>query len=198
MPLPELLVNGQECGYSTRMGRKNLLIVSLILAVLVTTSSSCVFGPTNLRGIMSYRHGRVYLKRNDYYKVGILPNGWKRAKTHVRTITFYNAELKSSISTDAFCGRMMEDGTLSVLGSDMISDLEHKNIISKKNIKLDRRGAIRRVVSGSLDGVDVSVDLVSTRKNGCVFDFYSVAPLNGADLSSVASAFKTFFMGFHY
>ena len=63
-------------------------------------------------------------------------------------------------------------------------------------MELSGRGALRQTVEGSLDGVPVVLDLVVVRKDGCVFDFYSVSP-PGAD-PRVATDFEAFFGEFSY
>lgn len=166
------------------------------MIVFALSAAACAFKQTQLRGVMSYRDGRVYIKKGDYYRVGVLPKDWRRISSKAKAITFYNDGLRSSISTDAFCGPKVENTPLKSLGGDVISALDKRTLISEEEIQLDGRGAIRRKVTGSLDGVTVFLDHVTTRKNGCVFDFYAVTP--SAESAEVSIAFEAFFNGYGY
>lgn len=167
-----------------------------VASLFLFTITTCAFGPQPFRGVMSYRGGRVFLTNMAFYRVGELPDGWGRMGTHVRTISFYNDELKSSISTDAFCGRSIEGRKPKSLEGDLLSAFDKREVVSERDFELDGRGAVRQMVRGSLDGVPVYMDLVIVRKSGCVFDFYAIMP-DGVDLRTQAD-FEGFFGGFHY
>ncbi|MBT3181694.1 MAG: hypothetical protein HN337_04200 [Deltaproteobacteria bacterium] len=117
-------------------------------------------------------------------------------RTRVRTITFYNEGLGSTISTDAYCGKNVEARLLDSLSGDILNAFDKKQVISEKEFDLDGRGAVRQLIAGELDGVAVTVDLVIVRKNECVFDFYSVS--EGGISPETTNAFELFFEGFHY
>jgi hypothetical protein len=170
--------------------------IILFIPAILLIFCGCAFGPSKNKGVMSYRHGRVYLKKDDFYRVGILPSDWGRLGVRVRTISFYNAELRSSISTDAFCGGQVESKGIEVLEGDMLSGLENRRTMKDEKFTLDGRGAVREVMSGTIDGVESVVDIVVVRKSGCVFDFYLVTP--GDATEAATSAFESFFNGFHY
>lgn len=148
-----------------------------------------------MRGVIGYRHGRVFVTREHTYRVGRLPAGWERMRAPARTISFYNRTSRSSISTDAMCGRDVSDRKLDVLAGGMLSALENRVIRDESRFDLDGRGALRQRMRGSLDGVPVDVDFVVVRKNGCVFDFYAVSPV-GTD-AQVEEDFEIFFRAFH-
>lgn len=175
-------------------GRKILSCIAVAVALFV---AGCVFGPAKFKGVIGYRpDGRVFLPDRTFYKVGVLPPNWMPMKTRARTISFYNPEYKSSISTDAFCGRSVGSQRIGSLGGEMVSALEGRTKISETKLELDGRGGVRQKVRGSLDGVDVLLDLVVVRKDECVFDFYAVTPPNPGE--AVVSDFESFFSAFHY
>ena len=175
---------------------KRISIVILAACGLALSSSGCFFKPQPPRGVMSYRHGKVFLHKDDYYTVAELPDGWSRMHTRARTISFYNEGLRSSISTDAICDRTQVNRTLSSLAGEVGSALENRTVVREEEFMLDGRGALRRHYEGKLDGVPTAVDLVVVRKDPCVFDFYLVAP-KGTDDTARAD-FETFFGAFHY
>ncbi|MFA4874536.1 MAG: hypothetical protein WC690_04270 [bacterium] len=168
----------------------------VLLILAISALSGCIFKAQPFKGVISYRQGKVYIRHDKYYTVGVLADDWRALKTRARTISFYNEGLKASISTDAYCGKSVTDRTLDSLSGDIITALEKRQVTNEKNFTLNERGALRQHITGSVDGVPTDVDLVIVRKNYCVFDFYSVAPAGGNP--DVKEAFETFFNGFHY
>ncbi len=166
------------------------------LVCLLALQAGCLFKPQKSKGVISYRHQKVYLAKYQYYQVGELPEGWERISTRARAISFYSADARSSISTDAICSRSVQDRPLASLASDIATALEGRRISGEREFMLDGRGALRQRVVGKVDGVPTAVDMVVTRKGGCVFDFYVVSPAE-AD-AAVTGAFETFFQAFHY
>ena len=176
---------------------KGKIVLVAVFFALFADFAGCIFGPAKFKGVIGYRpDGRVFIQHDRYYRVGVLPSGWQAMKTKARAISFYNSDYKSSISTDAFCGRDVTDRKLETLGGEMITALEGRSVLYEKNFDLDGRGAVRQKLTGSLDGVSVVVDLVVVRKNGCVFDFYAVMPPNNA--ANTGDDFENFFGAFHY
>lgn len=167
-----------------------------LLSVAFFFSPACIFRQSPFQGVIGYRHGMVFLGHDRFYRVGELPAGWKRMSPRARTVSFYNAEYRGSISTDAFCGRSISDRKLGSLSGEIISAVEGRVVEAEENFELNGRGALRQRVRGSEDGVPVIVDVVVVRKDGCVFDFYAVMPPNGN--VKIKSDFETFFWGFDY
>lgn len=172
------------------------IIISMVVVCLLALQAGCIFKPQKYKGVISYRHQKVYLAKHQYYEVGPLPEGWERISTRARAISFYNADARSSISTDAICSRSVQERPLASMASDIASALEGRSISDQREFMLDGRGALRQRVVGKVDGVPTAVDMVLVRKGGCVFDFYDVSPAQ-AD-AAVTEAFETFFMAFHY
>ena len=175
---------------------RGILVFASVIAAALIMESGCVLGPSRFKGVLSYRSGRVYIRHDRYYRVGKLPKGWRRMKTGARAISFYNQDLKSSISTDVFCGRSVGERSLDSLGGEFISVLEERTVTEEVPFTLDDRAALRQRAEGKLDGVPVVLDLVVVKKNGCVFDMYAVMPPDAVD--QVAGPFEHFFQSFHY
>ena len=180
--------------YISRMIRG---ILAIFMLFVVLTQPSCLFKKTELTGVMSYREGKVYIKKHRFYRVGALPEGWRGMETRARAISFYNPQFRSSITTDAFCGPKVENSAMSALGGDMISALEKRTVSSEEEITLDGRKAMRRFFTGYLDGAEIAIDYVVLRKDGCLFDFYAVMP-GGKKSKEVSEAFEGFFQGFEF
>lgn len=175
---------------------RGAIFIALACLAAYLCAAGCVFGTGSHKGVIGYREGRVFLRHDSTYSVGSLPKGWERMQTRARAISFYSQEYRSSISTDAFCGRGVSNRKLDALGGEIASALENRTLIEEKPFMLGERGALRQRISGFQDGVEVELDLVVVRKDGCVFDFYSVAPPGASP--QVAADFEAFFGAFQY
>ncbi len=170
----------------------------ILLVSFLVFLPGCIFGPQPFRGVISYRQGKVYiaLHPDRFYRVGELPQGWKQLRTKARAIIFYNEELKASIATDAFCGDSVPDASLDSLGGQIISALDNRTVTSEHQFMLAGRGALRQLVEGTMDGVEVHLNLVIVRKDNCVFDLYAIMPRQVREL--VEEDFDLFVDGFRY
>lgn len=145
---------------------------------------------------MSYRHGRVFLQYGGFYRVGDLPDGWQRMSSKARAISFYNETYRSSITTDAFCGRSFSDRPLDTLAGELSSVLSDRTTVTTKEFMLDERGALALTVEGTMDGVPIEMNIVVVKKDGCNFDFIAVMPPDAPE--QVSHDFEQFYGGFHY
>lgn len=170
--------------------------ISVFLCALVILGAGCMFKQSQYTGVMSYRNGRVYLQNKNYYRVGVLPEGWRQKDFKARAISFYNEAYKSSINTDAFCAKSFADRPLDTLAGELAAVLSDRTTLTTEEFMLDGRGALRLLVTGTMDGVAVNMDIVVVKKDGCNFDLVAVMPPDAPD--AVTSDFETFFNGFHY
>lgn len=169
----------------------------VFLFTLTTSSVGCIFGPSRFHGVMSYRHGKVYLYRDRYYRVGKLPQGWGRLKTGVRTISFYHAGFQSTISTDAYCGDAYDGAPPEVSLARMIGGVvAHPKTIRERHLELAGRHAIHKHLRGTIDGVPMNLEMVTVAKDVCLFDFVAISP-EAAD-PQVSHDFEAFYSVFQY
>lgn len=143
-----------------------------------------------------YSPGVVKTEKGSY-GVGDLSTGWKRGNVSpYKVLVFYNDEYKSSIETDAFCGRSFDDASLRVLTSHLHAGISDKKTKSESPMMLDGREALRSVVEGKVDGIAVIIDSVVIKKDNCLFDFVLIS--NPTKVSSAVVDFEKFFGGFRY
>lgn len=174
------------------------LITFRIVFILVFLSfiASCFGGGVDKRGsVTGYRNG-IVLTKGGKFQVGILPSSWKREKFSYRAVLFSHDKGEMSIAAQSFCKGSADDASLPVLSSQLYYGILNQDLKLQEEFTLDNRGALRRVIQGTLDGVPVILDTVVLKMNQCVFDFiYTSAPekyfLGKGD-------FETFYQGFHY
>lgn len=174
----------------------SVIIAAVVAAVLF--AGGCIFRPQPFKGVISYRHEKVYIGLNPdrYYRVGELPAGWEPIKTRARAIVFYNDEHSSTIATDAWCGNTIGDRPLESLGGELLGALADRDVQEEVPFMLDGRGALRQRAIGELDGVPIVLDIVVIKKNGCVFDLYAIMPPD--EVEAVERDFELFYLGFRY
>lgn len=179
------------------MGRR-LIAIALLVAGLagLLVFANCVFGPNRYYGVMSYRGNRVFIRHDRWYYVGKLPEGWKGLKTRVRSASWYNEDLRSTISTSVLCQASVGDGPLKSVAAEVAGAVERREVSDEREFMLDGRGALRETVKGMVDGVPVEMDVVVVKKNYCAFDFIAVGPPEM--IPDVRPVFEDFFNGFHF
>ena len=146
--------------------------------------------------IIGYRNQHVYLKKDLSYKVGSLPDTWDYLSSRAKAVVFYNAGLRSSISTDAFCGSAFEDAPLHVLTSQIIAGQNDQQVTKTEEFMLDERGARRTILNAKTDGVPLKLDVVVMKKNNCTIDFVYVSPPE--NYAQGVADFENFFGGFKF
>lgn len=156
---------------------------------------SCIFGPST-RKVVSYRYNTVYFSNRDTFDVGELPPTWKKIDVDAYAIAFHNDMLGTTISVDAWCGPAFEDSPLPTLTSQMMAGVADYKIESTEEFMLDRRGALRTVATGRVDGVYLTYDIVVLKKNDCNFDLMLISPMG--NYLAARPDFENFFYAFHY
>ncbi|MBI4365690.1 MAG: hypothetical protein HY543_02610 [Deltaproteobacteria bacterium] len=158
--------------------------------------ASCLFGANRGPRVLGYRHGTVYLTRAVSYRVGELPEGWRRLRTRARAISFHHAATGATISTDAFCGAAYEDLPLPSLMGHLFAGFPTERIVSTRSMRLAGREALRQVSHRTIDGVPLRFDAVVLKKHECLFDFVLMTPPGG--YAQALGTFDGFVNGFAY
>lgn len=157
---------------------------------------ACVLGPNRYYSVMGTRGNYVFIRHDRWYEVGKLPAGWKTMDTRVKSASWYNPEYLSSISTEVLCESSVGDRPVDVVAGSVAAAMQDRTVSDHQEFMLDERGAVRELVTGSLDGVPLVMDVVAVNKNNCAFDFIAVMPPD--QVANVQPVFEDFFNGFHY
>jgi len=172
---------------------KHTWLFILIFLLPACFLSSGIKNPGKVQG---YKLGLVKTEKGSY-GVGVLPPAWKQSPlAPYKVLVFYNESYQSSIETDAFCDRSFDDASLSVLTTHLHVGIAEKKIKKENPFMLDGRAALRSIVNGKVDGVEVVLDSVVIKKDNCLFDFVLVS--KPSKYSGAVSDFEKFFEGFRY
>lgn len=158
--------------------------------------ASCLFGPHKGPRVMGYRHGTVFLSHDSGYRVGLLPEGWRRLRTGAHAAVFHHEATGATISTSALCGAAYEDLPLSALMGHLFSGFATERIVTTRAVPLAGREALRQVSVRTVDGVGLQFDAVVIKKHRCTFDFVCMAPPPA--YPRVVAAFESFYGAFVY
>lgn len=166
------------------------------MIVLAVSMSACFGGGKEPSGsIQGYRDGVVKLREGSY-RVGDLPQAWKRVKFTYNSVVFRHTPTQASISTYAVCKETAEDASLEVLTRHLYNGVDQVKVDSQSEELLDGRRSLWTVWSGAMDGVPMKIETVAVKKNECLFDFYYVALPE--DFATARGDFQQFVKGFSY
>lgn len=119
-------------------------------------------------------NARVYHKGSLHFQIGTLPNSWQRVDVEGSLVAFHHHD-GGSIYVYARCGRDSDDVPLSALTQHLLIGFTERNVQSEQKIPFNGREALRSVIDAKLDGVAVMLDIVVSKKDGCVYDLTHIA-----------------------
>lgn len=139
--------------------RAGIAVVALLAGALA--GASCGKKPPNSAEKVKFRHGD-------------LPAGWKESPVDGLTAAWYHEALGATIGLGAQC-KELEDVGLHALAQQALVGVERREILEQTTIPIDGREAEDWVVKGSMDGVEVRINLVVHRDQDCVYDLNLVS-----------------------
>ncbi len=117
--------------------------------------------------------GQVYRQGSVAYRVGVLPDGWSRSRSHGANLVFQHAQ-GGMVVVNAECP-LQGDAPLHVLTNHLLFGVSAQQEISRTLFTLDGREALRTHLTGQLDGVPIELALVVLKKDGCLYDLQLIA-----------------------
>jgi hypothetical protein len=170
--------------------------LNLCLVLVIAWGLAACFGGVRRTGkVVGYKEGRV-LTKEGFYRIGELPAEWQRIKLDKAMVAFYHPQLKSTISTDSFCDQAYNDSSLQNLTRHLLPGLQDTKVMEQQALNLDDRGGLQTILSATLDGVPVMLNLVVIKKDWCLFDFFLVSEKEY--FTKASEAFEKFFRGFSF
>ena len=140
----------------------------LCLLLLLSMAASLFACATSSRFVNQvYRRGRIA------YRVGSLPDSWRRIAAHGADLAFRRRD-GGTIVASARCDDV-EDVPLDVLTNHLLFEIVIHGEFTRTPFTLDGRAALRTRLEGELDGVPVALDLIVMKKDGCTYDLQLIA-----------------------
>ena len=129
------------------------------------------------------------------FGTGVLPSSWRPVQNTASRRVFHDVA-GGSISTSSSCNVSDSDGPLDVLTNHLLFELESVHEHARVPYVLAGRAALRTTLDAKLDGVEVGLDLVVLKIDGCSVDLQLVAARG--TLPARRADFDTFVAGFSF
>lgn len=137
--------------------------------------------------------GAIYRRGPVHFAHGVLPAGWKPATVEGLAVAFYHDRFGATAGVATVCEGIRDAGLESLARQELVG-LERRSVLEEGRISVDGREAVDWVVKGSVDGVDVRVNLVVLRKGPCVYDLNLVC--RPSTFEEARADFRAFVAGF--
>ncbi len=139
-----------------------LLAVAAVACSLACSSSQGTRGP--------FRAGETE------FLLGPIPTHWRSIEAPGTLGSFEDPSSGSVVSIGSRCGAEAEDVPLSALTAHLFIQFTERQLESEQLVPLAGREALRTAMTAKLDGVRRWFVTYVLKKDGCVYDFWHVAP----------------------
>ena len=137
--------------------------------------------------------GHVYKDDDLHFRVGPVPNAWRRLQVDDTRLAFRDDAANATVAVNGRCGLDGDDVPLASLTQHLFLQFTERSLVSQTNVSLDGREALRTEISAALDGVKKQYLVYVLKKDSCVYDFMYIA----ADSAPGSRAeFERFVQGF--
>lgn len=120
--------------------------------------------------------GSTYRGDGFAFRVAPPPPTWRRIEVSHAALAFRDDARDATIAVNGRCGVDGEDVPLASLTQHLFLQFTDREILEQKVTPIDGRDAMNSVLLAKLDGVPKKFDVWVLKKDGCVYDFYYIAP----------------------
>ena len=138
--------------------------------------------------------GATYRGDGFAFRVGPIPEGWRRIEVTETALAFRDDEHNATIATSARCGVDGEDVPLAALTRHLFLQFREQETEVSEVVPFDGREALHTVLRAKLDGVPKKFDVWVLKKDACVYDAYFIAEPGRFD--GGVQGFRRFVEGF--
>ena len=137
-----------------------------LLSLVFLTSCSFMFGIKPPEGA-----------KNSGYTVNFKASNWVEVKVKDQRsdYVFENKKDGRILLSNSFC-KEFQDQPLDLLAINTFNTVDDLKIEKKEFKTFHEREAYQIAGKGAVDGVEVAITLLNTRRNNCYFDFVSITP----------------------
>lgn len=109
------------------------------------------------------------------------PPTWEKVPVSHAALSFHDKAAGASILVNAQCKKADEDTPLAPLTNHLLIGVTERELESQETVPFDAREALHTKVRGKLDGVPLAFDIFVLKKDGCIYDFVYVVPVDYAE-----------------
>lgn len=125
--------------------------------------------------------------KGSQYSVNFAKPGWQHQPNERSDYVFAHQDGRIMLS-NSFCEEF-QDQPLDQLARRTFNNISNYQTTLKEYATFQHREAYRMEGQGEVDGVQVKLKLLNTRRNNCYFDFLAITP---ASIASTDQAFEDF------
>jgi hypothetical protein len=123
-------------------------------------------------------NGSVYRGNGFAFRIGPVGQGWERIQVSHAPLAFRDTHDGATIAVNARCHADGEDVPLASLTQHLFMQFTDREIEKQEVVPFDGREAMHTVLVAKLDGVPLKFDVWVLKKDGCVYDFAFMAPVD--------------------
>lgn len=135
-----------------------------------------------------------YADESTSYKIGVLPDEWRRLWGYDADMAFFNDQHKATIVVNSTCG-IQKQVPLTALRNHLLFDMTDRLILEQEKTEVDMREGLRSLVQGRLDGGLFKMEVFLVLIDNCVYDFVYIVSLE--KFSECRPDFINLVKGFH-
>ncbi len=126
--------------------------------------------------MFSSNESGAYVKSKNYINSleKITPKNWVRLTDEGADFALLNNKSNSIFLINSAC-RKNEFSSLNALSSSLITGIADIEILERKNIEYQGREAQEIKFTGKVDGVKSFINILTTQKNNCIYDFVLIS-----------------------
>ena len=137
--------------------------------------------------------GGTYRGTDAQFTHGALPANWQPTQVAGLDVAFYHPAYGATVGVSTICKDVGET-SLEGLAQQELVGIERRETVEQGHVQVDGREAVEWLVKGTVDGVEIQVNLVVLRKGKCVYDLNLVG--RPATFELARSDFRAFVRGF--
>lgn len=139
--------------------------------------------------------GQVFQTDNTSYRIGTLPNSWKRNNIEGGDLAYSNTQFDATMTVNSTCNEKKKNYSLKALSESLLIGIRGKEALEREEIIVDGQKALKTIYIGRLDNVPIKITTVVLKKGICIYDFtYASSPehfeIGIVDFNNFVSQFK--------
>lgn len=113
--------------------------------------------------------------KSESMRINFLSSNWRPLTPDTADYAVQNPITSSIITANSMC-KKYDSTSLKHLTINIMSGVEEPETLEIQTLKFSGREALKTSIKGKLDGVVTYMDIMTVRKNRCVYDFILISP----------------------
>lgn len=139
--------------------------------------------------------GQVFQTDDTSYRIGTLPNSWKRNNIEGGDLAYNNTQFDATMTVNSTCNEKKKNYSLKALSESLLIGIQGKEALEREEIIVNGQKALKTTYIGRLDNVPIKIATLVLKKGICIYDFtYASSPehfeIGIVDFNNFVSQFK--------